>query len=217
MPPGNASSRGNAEKMRGFSLPCKFRVIIPPPDSSPAPGCIEDFISGDAVAFEKIYKSYSGRVYDYALLISANETVSEDMVQDVFLRLWQLRHNLEGVNNFNAYLLTITRNLVYSYFRKKNNSDYALRDLAYLRGQFPSVNTLSEPEIDRQQLLEYALQRLPQRQQQVYELKRSHKLKEKEIAAALKISIFTVKNHTQSGLKFIKKYMLEHIEKKEHS
>src|SRR5687768_12927844 len=91
-------------------IPDKFNVIIPPQDIACEPGCLERLSLGDRQAYAWVYKNYCKKVYDYAMLMTRNDAMSEDVVQEVFLKLWQHRAKLSFVKDFNAYMYMLYRN-----------------------------------------------------------------------------------------------------------
>ena len=69
-------------------LPGKFDIIIPPQDIICEPGLQGKLANGDSKAFAWVYKNYCKRVYNYALLMTNNSTQSEDIVHDIFIKIW---------------------------------------------------------------------------------------------------------------------------------
>ena len=70
-----------------MSLPDRFKMITTPQDIACNPDCIQRPANDDRTAFEWIYKNYSKKIFDYAFLMTGNETMSEDIVQEIFLKL----------------------------------------------------------------------------------------------------------------------------------
>src|SRR5688572_12903709 len=114
----------------------KFTIIIPPQDIACNPECILRLANGDREAFAWIYKNYSKKIYDYALLLTGNEAESDDIVQDIFLRLWNAKENLKSVQNFNSYFNIMAKNYVASFFEKKAKEKIHLKNYGYTADKF---------------------------------------------------------------------------------
>ena len=82
---------------------------------------LERFKEGDRSAFEQIYLEYSPRIYRFAKRYTCNKEDAEEIVQDVFLKLWDIRNTLNLTQNFDSFLFTVTRNLLFD--RHRSNSD----------------------------------------------------------------------------------------------
>src|SRR5688500_18000810 len=102
-----------------MSFTKKFQVIIPPQKISEKPDCLNNLSKGDSNAFEWLYKNYSRKVFDYAFLLTGEAATSEDIVQEVFLMIWFKREKLSAIENFDAWLHTISRNYVVDQIKKR--------------------------------------------------------------------------------------------------
>ncbi|WP_379091000.1 RNA polymerase sigma factor [Pedobacter sp. UC225_65] len=74
--------------------------------------------NGDATAFEEIYNQYRSKIYTYALKLSKSTVVAEEIVQEVFIKIWQKREQLNPELHFGAYLKKITLNHVLNHLKK---------------------------------------------------------------------------------------------------
>lgn len=129
---------------------------------------------------------------------------AQDIVQDVFTRVWTNRSGLPAVRNLEAWLITVTRNLLINALRKQ-----------YPVGWQPSV---ASAEGDPHKILDYreleallnkAVSRLSPRQQEVYFLSRTEHLAHKEIAARLGISVDVSREHLSKALHNIRAFLQE--------
>jgi RNA polymerase sigma-70 factor (ECF subfamily) len=156
-------------------------------------------------AFDLIYKKYSKKLYKfgYSLLKSHEET--ENLVQDVFLNLWENRHKVEKDSSIKSYIFAITYNSAISILRKKAMES---KFVEYLK----SLQIINEKPVNME--LEYTeltnrineiVYALPQRQKEVYLLHKVEALKYSEIAVLLDISVNTIENHMSRALKTIRK------------
>jgi len=188
----------------------KFSIIIPPQDITCNPECIMRLANGDRQAFEWIYKNYSKKIYDYALLLTGNPADSDDIVQDIFIRLWNAREHLNKVQNFNAYLNALARNFIADFFEKKSKQDFQLKQYTHSAEKVSlQKDTVVEYWYDKIALIKEGIEKLPARRKTVYKMRSEEGLKREQIAEKLDISNFTVKNHIQKSLRFLKEYALK--------
>ena len=178
----------------------KFSIIIPPQDIACKPDCLERFVKGDRKAFDWLYKNYSRKVFNYAMIITGDESLSEDIVQDVFLRLWMNREKLSGINNFNGYLYRMQKNLVTNFMKRKVAESHMKEryEQKLFLSDHQSINLLDFKE--QQSRIENLIRNLSKQQQIVFRLNKEYGWKRNQIAYALQISPFTVKCHLQKAL-----------------
>ena len=161
--------------------------------------------AGNMLAFDELYRKYSRRLhkFSYAMLKSTEDT--ENLIQDVFLNLWLNREKVEKNASVSYYIFTIAYNSAISVIRKKiKNANYieyvkSLQDLV----QEPVDLQVEYKELDEK--LNKIIDKLPQRQKEVYLLSRVEGLKYSEIAERLNISINTVENHLSRALDNIRR------------
>jgi len=164
--------------------------------------------NGDITAFDKIYKRYSNRLYIFVFGILKSHKDSEDIIQEVFVKVWDKREKINGYLSFQSYLFTIAHNSTISLIRKKiKDTDFT----SYLKSiQNPLELSSGSTQLEYKELnerLKNTINKLPERQQQVYSLSRNEELSYKEIAKKLDISVNTVENHMVKALKFVRDNM----------
>lgn len=165
---------------------------------------------GDESAFRMLFETYWDHLYTVSLLITKSEALSEDIVQDVFLKVWNKREELSGIEKPNGYLFIIARNQIYNVMKQ------AKRDIQYRKNILDWFEIAHEnPENDllykeSAQLLHQAVAQLSSHQQAVYKLTREQGLSYEEAANALNISTSTVRNHMVNSLKIIRDYLRVH-------
>lgn len=162
-------------------------------------------IEGDKTAFEAIYRFYVKRVYYFALRYLRNKEESEEMVQEVFTKLWENRTNLNPDLSFSGYLLTITKNTIFNENRKKvNHQVYCEYVINYLQMQMRDL----EREIISQDLMtkvNQTIDNLPPKRQEIFKLSRLGGLSHKEISKKLDISEKTIETHMRLAFKDLKR------------
>lgn len=160
--------------------------------------------AGDPLAFRELFDRFAGKVHAFALKLTHNDTMAEEIVQEVFLKIWLHREGLSAIDYFPSYLYTITRNHTFNVLKHLAHEAHAKQALGKVL-----VKTHEETEEaviyeDYQRLLDRVIDRLPPKQRQVYSLCHQQGLKYEEVAHRLNISRLTVKTHMQQALRTIK-------------
>ncbi|HEY8388054.1 MAG TPA: sigma-70 family RNA polymerase sigma factor [Parasegetibacter sp.] len=161
---------------------------------------------GDETAFRQIFYIWHQKVAGYLIGWTKSQTLTEELLQDVFLKLWMNRDRLRQVENFDKYIFVVSRNKAFN----------ALRQIARERNRFREWVKLAEdvdseevprPSNDLIPLIETAVQQLPGRQRKVYELKYKQGLKYEEIGRKMGIAAETARKHMQAANKAIALYV----------
>jgi len=163
---------------------------------------------GDEAAFKQIFKKYNGRLNTYLLKVTKSRESSEEIVMDVFLKLWQSRDMLSEIDNFSSFLFKVARNKAFDFLRLASK-DKILRELIW--NEIEAVDNCSSDDklcLDElQSQLDQVISKLPYKRQFVYRLSREQHMTYDQIATHLKISKATVKNHMLDALRFIRKHI----------
>lgn len=157
---------------------------------------------GDERAFTRLFDHYHQRLGMHVYRITKSEQIAEELVHDVFLKIWLNRELLTGIDNFGVYLYVVSRNAAFN----------ALKRTAAEKLRFAGLDTVpdrvAEPEDDyRYVLIDEAIDRLPPQQRQVYMLSRHERLSYHEIALQMGLSKETVKKYLQIATASIVEYI----------
>jgi RNA polymerase sigma-70 factor, ECF subfamily len=160
---------------------------------------------GNIVAFDSIYEQYCKRLYAFVIRYVKQESDAEEIVQEVFIKIWENRVKIDVYSSFESYLFTITYNSAITFLRKRVHEKKYLEHVRSLQ----EVNTASELTDDLyfkelNSKLQSLLLELTPRQREIFLLSREEGLTHDEIAKKLGISSNTVKNHIVSVLNFLK-------------
>jgi len=161
--------------------------------------------NGDIVAFDAIYARYCHRLYGFVIRYLKNKEDAEEIVQEVFLKIWENRQKINNYSSFDSFLFTIAYNSTISLLRKRVNEQKYVENLK-LRQQV-NIGTDLIDEIQFNELNEKVyslLNQLTPRQKEIFRLSRKEGLTHEEIAKKLNISTNTVKNHLVAALAFLK-------------
>lgn len=158
---------------------------------------------GDQAAFERLYKAYWGRVYHFTSLYIKDSYEREEIVQEVFIRLWDMRRRIAPDRDPNGLLFIITRNLVFNRSHRSAN-ERAMKE-ALIADEESSTEMEEQMEADD---LEYYLDSmvafLPKRQREAFTLSHKLGLNYKEIAEHMQISEKGVERNLYLARKFLK-------------
>lgn len=161
-------------------------------------------------AFELVFNHYHNMVYKVAMLYVKSPAAAEDIVQDVFLKIWFQRKNLPGIISFESWIYTLTHNLTINYLKKVAHEWKA-------RARWTTENERIESSTDHKlrnaqysELLIEAIGQLPQQQQKVYTLAKENGLSYEAIARELSVSPLTVKTHMARALASIRSFLQKH-------
>ena len=160
--------------------------------------------TGDVNAFDAIYKNYSGKLYAFGLKFLKTEDEAEELVQSVFLKLWENHKNLNPELSFKSYLFTIAYNDICKFFRRRNYILKFIDETVYENNV--ATSDLSD-QIDYKSLLERVqriINKLPERQKTIFIKSREEGKSSKEIALELGLSPGTIDNYISESIKFIR-------------
>jgi RNA polymerase sigma-70 factor (ECF subfamily) len=156
-------------------------------------------------AFDCLYRKYGKRIYRFALSILKSSEEAENIIQEVFLSLWEHRHSVINEASVKYYIFSIAYNSSISVLRKKIRETSFIDHLKSLQDiQQEVVNT----ELEFNELndkLNQIIDQLPRRQREVFLLHRIERLKYRDISERLGISENTIENHMSKALKTIRK------------
>jgi RNA polymerase sigma-70 factor (family 1) len=159
----------------------------------------------DKDAFTMLYQRYWEPMFTTAAKALRSEDDAEDLVQDVFLSLWNRRHELSVKGSLAAYLQISIKYKVINYIEKNiTRRDYLALFTDMLVNYQPSDAELQLQLKELQRVVQSAVDQMPRKMREAYELSRLQHLSHKEIAQRMGISDETVKKHIQHALQLIK-------------
>jgi RNA polymerase sigma-70 factor (ECF subfamily) len=165
---------------------------------------------GSEYAFTQIFDHYRGSVYGTAFKFLKSQEAAEEIVQEIFLKLWIKRTEIPSIQNFNGFLFTMARNAILDKLRKTANEKIAQQVLS--KQQSFTNNTDHRVQDNQyQQILEQAIDNLSPQQREVFRLAKMEGYSYKEIAEELGISVLTVKVHMNKALASLREYLKGHM------
>ncbi len=161
---------------------------------------------GDMSAFDVIYKKYSRRLYGFVFRYVKQESDTEEIVQEVFIKIWQSRDKINVYSSFESFLFTIAHNATINLLKKRATEQKYLehvKSLQQIEETYEIADEIHYKEL--KQKFQDLLNELSPRQKEIFLMSREEGLSHKEIAEKLGISSNTVKNHLVTTLAFLKK------------
>lgn len=165
---------------------------------------LSNLSKGRRTAFNQIYQLYSNRIYRFSRKLHLNHEEAEEVLQDVFLTIWERRQSIDPEKDFKAYIFKIAKSLIIKNFKKKalfyayenyvKNiellQDYSTENLIHYR--------------DLLEILEKEIAKLPPARKEIFDLSRNQGLSTEEIAEKLGVTRRTVENQIYRTLKLLK-------------
>ena len=169
---------------------------------------LESLKQGKVKAFETIYKIYSAKIYNFVLDTLYDKSMAKDVTQNVFLAVWEHRQEIRPESNFQSYIFTIARNLVY---RQSEKMLLAERYQAYAKAHGDAGDNSLEEKIDAdslEKLIIELIDQLPESRRRIFLMRFKEELRNKEIAATLSVSEGTVEKQIARSLAHIRNGIL---------
>jgi RNA polymerase sigma-70 factor (ECF subfamily) len=159
-------------------------------------------LSDSQTAFESLFSAYFQRLMRFTSLYLSTQAEAEEVVSDTFLTLWNNRKTLPRITHFDSYIYSIARNKAISYYRSQHMEKIILKekeiDLFFQTETTPEEELITKEQVNR---LNTAINALPDKCKTVFKLVREDKLKYKDVAMILDISVKTVEAHLSTAIK----------------
>jgi RNA polymerase sigma-70 factor (ECF subfamily) len=158
--------------------------------------------------FEELFRKHEQMLYTLARRLTKSDQYAKDIIQEVFLKLWEQRDNLHTIQNIEAWLYRLTENKVIDFLRKAA-ADNRLQEAIWnnLSRQEEETGAMVEAK-EYHQIIQKAINQLPPQRKLIYQLNREKGLNYQEIADELHISRHTVKNQLSTALQAIRSFLV---------
>ncbi len=172
---------------------------------------VKNLKKGDEKAFVSIYQQYHRQLFVIALKYLKDDVLAQDIVQDIFVKLWTFRNNLQEDLSLKGFLVTAVRNLVLNTIRNKKTEIIkflVIRQKAEVSRNDTDLNfTLAEYEV----IAEQGISQLSPAKQAIFRMRMMNGLNNEEVSAQLGISINTVKCQYSQASKFLRDYLKNQV------
>lgn len=160
---------------------------------------------------EDLFKAYYDDLTRYAFTIVKQQDEAEDVVQQLFIKLWEKRNDLEIWKDVKSYLFRATYNASINQWKRKQKMQN-VQELSQVENHVAAhLNSDSVLSKELEARIEEAIQQLPEKCQEVFRLSRFSELSYKEIADKLGISTKTVENHMGKALRIMRKELSDYL------
>lgn len=169
-------------------------------------------IQNDEAAFSELYIRYKDKLYYFCLNLLKSAEEANDIVQEIFIRIWESRCFINPDLSLSAFLYTMARNRILNYFR---DMDIDVKVKSILMQTKPTEENIIESDLiytEYQKILKEAIETLPPQRRKIFNMSRKENMTHKEIAVELHISVNTVQEHISESLRFIKDYFMKHAD-----
>ncbi|MBB6236854.1 RNA polymerase sigma-70 factor (ECF subfamily) [Pedobacter sp. AK013] len=161
----------------------------------------------DRIAFSMLYKKYLHNLSLFVNSITKDTGLSDELVQDIFVKIWLNRKNLPLIDSFKSYLYRSASNLLIDYIRKQK-TQLKIKDISQRFGE--TYSEAADEGLIYTQTLQYlhnGIKLLPEKRKKIVELKMHDDLSLDEIALQLKISKSVVKKQLYTGMTFLRNHL----------
>ncbi len=168
---------------------------------------VRKLAEGEFDAFDALFKLYHKNLFHFALSLLKSAEDAEDVVQEVFVRIWENRDKIKMRHSFKSFLFTIAYNIIVDHLRKRMADAKFREKLGRIveKGIIREGDHLVYKELDNQ--LRTVLSQLPPQQKRIYKMHRELRMTYKEIGQNLNISPNTIRNQFSDALKFLREQM----------
>jgi len=158
----------------------------------------------DMSSYKQLYNLLFNGLHRFAYSLVKSNEVAEEIVSDVFIKVWQIRGRLNDIDNLKVYLYTITKNFSLNYITKVSKNPVVSLDLINM-DSFVEINTPQDLCISSEMVnkIRQAILSLPPQCRLIFQLVKEEGLKYKEVSAVLNISVLTVRNQVAIASKKI--------------
>lgn len=162
---------------------------------------------GDERAFQHIFTRYYPRMISFAGMMVKSPYAAEEIVQEVFIRLWEQRDLLAEVKSPENFVFIVIRNHTFNYLRAAANEQNRREQLWEALQQRAADETITLEMQEADQFFEKILAKLSPQQQKIFRMSREEGFSHQQIADELQLSKDTVKKHIANSLKVFKSYL----------
>jgi RNA polymerase sigma-70 factor (family 1) len=165
---------------------------------------------GDKAAFTEIYLRYTEKLYPHVVKLLDSELWAEEIIQDIFTKIWATKETLAGVENPSAWLYKIAGNKTLDFLKHRSVEIKMQYRISRLSEQWSRFDTQEEIDFKQSEAeFKTAISNLPEQQQKIFKLKHEQHMSYEEIAEQLQLSKNTVRNHLTRAMESIRAHLLE--------
>lgn len=173
---------------------------------------VKELIAGNENAFRALFDKYYNAIYAYSRSMLKSSEFAEEIVQDVFLRVWLHRDRINSEFSFKSYIFTIARNLTFNFLRKAVHDKKLKEEIFYKSQPFYNPTEKKILEADYEKIRKQAIAQLPPKRKRIFEMSRNEGKSYEEISKELGIAVSTVKTQMSRALESIKNFLQKNMD-----
>ncbi len=176
----------------------------PPHSADPELAMVEDLKSGNSQSMISFFNLYYAPLCYFAERMIHDRQAAEDIVEDSFMKLWKKHTDFGSIQNIKAFLYISTRNACLNHLKQHQRDAVSKRELAYLHGDSDDfvLNSIIRTEVMAE--IYRQIEKLPAQSRKVLKMSVFDNMRNHEIAAALDVSIHTVKNQKVRAMQLLR-------------
>lgn len=159
---------------------------------------------GDEVAFEVLFHNYKNRVKGFIHKMLPSNICSDNVVQDVFVRIWINRKKIDSTQCFSTFIFTIAKNIVLDELKAAVNNKIVFTETGKFKEGTILYETSEQTDEELESILTKLVQKMPERRRQIFSLSRFEGFSYRQIAQKLNISENTVDTQIRKSLQFLR-------------
>jgi len=173
--------------------------------------CLSMMKEGNEYFFNLLFEKYRNQLFNYLFKVTKSRETAEEIVLDVFLKLWHGREAVTEIENLEAFLFRVAHNKAIDFFRAAKRNPTMQQEIWELITEAISYETADKKLLDRnmEEMVKTAVNQLSPQRRKVYYLRNSGDLSYGEIAKELNLSTNTVRNHLAASMQFIREFLLK--------
>lgn len=167
----------------------------------------------DIEAFRWLVEKYSRQLFSYAIVFVKKEELAEEIVSDVWLKIWHAREQLPKIESLSSYLFIVTKNQSLTYINSRQlRQERDLISIEHTVVQEPLIEQTPHTDLEREELkrtLDSVLSQLPENSQRAFRMVKEEGLSYQEAASKMDITINTLKTHLRRAIKKLRLQLRE--------
>ena len=173
---------------------------------------LRELSNGNEAAFRRLFDQYSPAIYRTAMVYLKEAGLAEEVVQDVFMKLWTQRERMVEVESIESWLFVVAKNTSLNEMKKLALEKSVRTEWVERHEQSENTTDHSVRSLQYEDLIRKAVGELPEQQQKVFKMAKEEGLSYQGVADELSLSPLTVKTHVSRALKSIRSFLVRHGE-----
>jgi RNA polymerase sigma-70 factor (ECF subfamily) len=169
---------------------------------------------GNELAFKSLFERYRNQLYTYLFKITKSSQTAEEIVLDVFLKIWHGRQTITQIENFDQFLFRVAHNMAIDFLKSPKRNPLLQQEVWNLMHEPKSEENADNKLLlkNTEAIIGQAIDKLSPQRQKVFYLHHHLDLTNEEIAQKLNLTKNTVRNHLCSSIEFVRKYITLNVE-----